>query len=99
MSRRSRREERDPSEAPSLRAEPRGRLERAQLWSSTVARLLVALAILAVFVTAPLLMIYRSTCTVRGLDRDRWSFVPPGGDKPEGCRDHNNGLQVLLGRD
>lgn len=84
---------------PSLRAEAPGLGERARLWSSTAFRLLVSIAIFAVFVTAPLLMIYRSTCPVRGLDRERWSFVPPGGDKPEGCRDHRNGLQVLLGQD
>lgn len=83
---------------PSLRAEPPALRDRAVLWSSTAVRLIVAVAIFVVFVTAPLLMIVRSSCPVRGVDRDRWSFVPPGGDKPKGCHDHRNGLQVLFGK-
>jgi hypothetical protein len=84
---------------PSPRAGPTPLGARARLWSGTAGRLLVALAIFAVCVTAPLLMIHRSTCTVRGVDRDRWTFVPPGGDQPKGCHHHVNGLQVLLGQD
>ena len=84
---------------PALRGQQEARGARMRRQAGTAGRLLVALLIFVTVVTAPLLMIYRSSCPQRGIERQRWSFVPPGGDKPEGCRDHQSGLQVLLGQD
>jgi hypothetical protein len=63
----------------------------------TVIRLFVALAVIVVLVTVPLLLLHRSRCREHGRAATRWTLVLPGKSaKRRGCRKTETGADVLL---
>ncbi|HEV2075924.1 MAG TPA: hypothetical protein VGR10_06765 [Thermoleophilaceae bacterium] len=58
---------------------------------------LVVLAVIVVVALVPLLLVYRSQCPVGGGEtKSRYSIVLPWNDPPGECRQHEQGIDIVL---
>ena len=53
------------------------------------------IGLIALLVASPLFVVYRSKCREDGKRVDEWSLVAPWDDPPSGCRNHQNGFEIL----